>query len=342
MRSLALAVLVLVGQQGERFRLATTPSSRSTEGWWMERHEKLVERVGQGHVGMLMIGDSIVQGWEGEGREAWERHYKPRGAVNLGVGSDRTQHVLWRLDHGELEGIRPAVAVVLIGTNNLGSDTNDDIVAGVEAVVKLVRSKLPETRVLLLGLFPREARRDDPRRARIRAINARLARLDDHKSIRFLDLGPTFLNPDGSINESLLPDFLHPGSSGYRAWAEAMEPTLWDMMEGKSSPQKTQRGQRGEKSNNSNVKFYHFFLCVLCGKFFHHIAPSSANGWAGPSRLGRGMAARRAEASRRSAVVVILRLEGEPATTRQGWPIASTSWASSVTEPEGPSRPRFA
>jgi lysophospholipase L1-like esterase len=197
----------------------------------MLRHEEFLKRARQGEVDLLFLGDSITAGWDGE-RAVWDRHYGPRRAASFGIGGDRTQHVLWRIDHGELDGIKPKVVVLMIGTNNLGTDTPAEIADGITAIVRLVREKLPETKILLLGIFPRSRNPNDPARIRLQAINARVARLDDGKSVKYLDLGRHFLNEDGTLSPDIMPDYLHLSRRGYRIWADAMEPLLWEMLEG--------------------------------------------------------------------------------------------------------------
>ena len=142
---------------------AVAPEPRG-EGW-MRRHESFNERVKQGNVDLIFVGDSITQGWEGAGKEVWARYYGHRNAVNLGIGGDRTQHVLWRLDHGNVDGIQPKAAVIMIGTNNSGANRNSasEMVDGVTAVVKKLREKLPQTRLLLLDIFPRGEQFNDQR-----------------------------------------------------------------------------------------------------------------------------------------------------------------------------------
>jgi lysophospholipase L1-like esterase len=210
----------------------TEPVPRSNEGWWMKLHEQHLEAVKPGNTDLIFVGDSITQGWEGAGREVWSRYYAPRKAVNLGIGGDRTQHVLWRLDHDEVRGISPKVAVVMIGTNNVSSNSPDEIAAGIGAIVKKLRDKLPRTKVLLLGVFPRSPK-PDAARDRIRAINDQIKSLASEQGVTYLDISKTFLNPDSSISKDIMPDFLHLSPKGYRMWAEAIEPTLWEMMEGK-------------------------------------------------------------------------------------------------------------
>src|SRR2546428_11301842 len=134
---------------------AVTPAPRDAN--WMKRHESFNERVKKGNVDLLLIGDSITQGWEGSGKNVWAKFYSPRNAVNLGIGGDRTQHVLWRLDHGNVDGISPKAAVLMIGTNNSNGKDNtaEQIADGIKAIVAMLREKTPKTKVLILAIFPR-------------------------------------------------------------------------------------------------------------------------------------------------------------------------------------------
>ncbi|MCC6141961.1 MAG: acetylglucosamine-6-sulfatase [Nitrospira sp.] len=198
------------------------------DDWWRLRHEQVLSRVREGAVDLLMIGDSITQGWGGEGRRVWERYYAHRRAVNLGFNSDRTEQVLWRLQQGEINGIRPKVAVVMVGTNNSGSrnDPPEETVAGVQAIVTLLRAQLPETKILLLGIFPRGATANDALRRLNRTINDRLRGFADGRHLFYLDLGSIFLDHEGRLKRDLMPDLLHPNEQGYQAWADSMEPQL--------------------------------------------------------------------------------------------------------------------
>jgi lysophospholipase L1-like esterase len=200
------------------------------EGNWMKRHESFNERVKQGKVDLLFIGDSITQGWEGAGKDVWARHFAPRNAVNLGIGGDRTQHVLWRLEHGNVDGIAPKLAVLMIGTNNSGSNTPEQIADGVAAIVKKLREKLPETKVLVLGIFPRGADDNDPRRQTNRKANELIAKLADGRMVEYLDIGPAFLSDDGSLSKEIMPDLLHLSPKGYQIWAESIEPHVQRLM----------------------------------------------------------------------------------------------------------------
>ena len=199
-----------------------------TADWWMPQHERNLARVRQGSVDLLMIGDSITQGWSDEGRRVWERYYAHRRAVNLGFNSDRTEQVLWRLQHGEIDGLHPKAAVVMIGTNNSGTreDPPEETAAGVKAIVTLLRARLPETKILLLGIFPRGSTANDSLRRLNSTINDRLRGFADGQHIHYLDFTHLFLDRDGRLKRDLMPDLLHPNEQGYRVWAEGMEAQL--------------------------------------------------------------------------------------------------------------------
>lgn len=180
-----------------------------------------------GDYDLEFIGDSITQGWETPGRAVWQEFYGKRKAINFGVSGDQTQHVLWRFEHGQLDGIHAKVAVVMIGTNNSNKDDNTeaDILEGVTAIVNQIRSRQPETKVILMGIFPR-GNTFSVQRGKILQVNEALARLDDGKNIFYIDIGPQLIENDGSIARSMMRDYLHPAEGGYRIWAQAMEPRI--------------------------------------------------------------------------------------------------------------------
>jgi lysophospholipase L1-like esterase len=198
------------------------------DGAWMEIHNSFLVLAKKGHIDLLFLGDSITQGWREN--SVWQRFYGSRHAENFGIGGDRTQHVLWRIQNGELDGIDPKVTVLMIGTNNLSGDTPDEIAQGIKTIVAELRNRLPKTQVLLLGVFPRSPKPDSARE-QIKTINEKIARLDDGSHVRYLDIGKAFLNADGTLSPEVMPDFLHLSTKGYRIWAEAMEPTLWSMLD---------------------------------------------------------------------------------------------------------------
>jgi len=195
------------------------------------RHEQFMARIKEGPVGLLFLGDSITDGWRGGGRQTWEKLAKYQPA-NFGISGDRTEHVLWRLTHGELDGIQPKVAVVMIGTNNVGHFADERpewAAAGVKKIVETIREKLPQTKVLLLAVFPRDAK-DSPARKKVDALNEIIAKFDDGQKTRYLDINKVFLDSTGEIPREIMPDRLHPNAKGYELWYEAMRPTLEEMM----------------------------------------------------------------------------------------------------------------
>lgn len=237
----AIVALVLVSSScfaQDKSTSALSPEARHDAEWWMKLHQSFLDRAKKKDVDLLFLGDSITQGWGDNA--TWKRHYAPRNAANFGIGGDRTQHVLWRIEHGEIDGINPRVAVLMIGTNNIGSNSPEEIAEGVKAIVSRLREKLPMTKVLVLGVFPRGQDRsreylqkhestkpsDTPGK-----INEIISKLDDGKMVKYMDLSKSFLNEDGTIPKSLMPDFLHLSPAGYTHWADAIEPTLWDLMQ---------------------------------------------------------------------------------------------------------------
>lgn len=200
------------------------------EGRWMTRHELINKRVSEGPVDLVFIGDSITQGWEGSGAKVWEQFYNKRNARNLGIGGDRTQHIIWRLDNGNIKGIKPKLAVIMIGTNNSGSNTSQEIADGVAAISAQLKEKLPETKQLILAIFPRGATPDDPRRKVNEGANAQIAKLADNKTIFYLDIGPKFLEEDGTLTKKIMPDLLHLSPQGYEIWAKSIEPQVVELM----------------------------------------------------------------------------------------------------------------
>jgi lysophospholipase L1-like esterase len=200
------------------------------EGGWVKRHESFNARVAQGNVDLIFIGDSITQGWEGKGKGVWEKFYGKRNAVNLGIGGDRTQHVIWRLDNGNVKDISPKAAVIMIGTNNSGSNTPEQIAEGVSVIVKQLREKLPQTKILLLAVFPRGENKADKRRQVNEGANAIFSKLDDGEHVFYLDIGQKFLQDDGTLTREIMPDLLHLSEEGYTIWAESIEAKLAELL----------------------------------------------------------------------------------------------------------------
>ncbi|MGZ8867058.1 MAG: GDSL-type esterase/lipase family protein, partial [Thermoanaerobaculia bacterium] len=170
---------------------------------FLRAHYAFLERARDPGIGVVFLGDSITNGWSwGEHMQLWDRYFGKYDPANFGIGGDRTEHVLWRIENGELDRVRPKVVVLLIGTNNIG-DPADEIRRGVVRVAERVREKLPDSKLLVMGIFPRGADANDPKRAKIREVNRGLAKLDDGERVRFLDIGERFLAPDGSLPKEI-------------------------------------------------------------------------------------------------------------------------------------------
>ncbi len=206
-------------------------------------HDSFLARGKQGPIGVLFLGDSITQGWT-KAPHIWEHFYAKWQPANFGIGGDQTQHVIWRIENGELDGINPKVVVLMLGTNNTGSHDATEIAAADRKIVAMIRQKLPQTKVLILSVFPRGPRPNPQgataetvvadaakRMAIIKDLNTALAQLDDGQAIRYLDITAKFLGEDGKIPSIIMPDQLHPNAAGYQLWAEAMQPTLQAMMQ---------------------------------------------------------------------------------------------------------------
>lgn len=218
--------------------VVATTQDRSWPSYdWEKRHALTSAAVKKAKPQMLFIGDSITHFFGGEqfdsyamrGQQTWGEFYAPRNAGNLGFGWDKTENVLWRLEHGAIDGISPKLVVVMIGTNNTGNCSAPDIAFGIEGIVHVLHKRLPQSQILLLGIFPR-GEKPNPQREKIAEINGIISKLNGTHNVTFLDIGPKFLTPEGLITKDIMPDFLHPNEKGYRIWAEAIEPTVKQLM----------------------------------------------------------------------------------------------------------------
>jgi lysophospholipase L1-like esterase len=242
----ALAVAPIADAKS-RTPLAAEPISRMSTAWWKQRHEAKLAAINGHQFDLIWLGDSITENWEHAGPPAWEafqpvwqKYYGDRRALNLGFKGDATSHLLWRMMHGELEGVAPKVAIILIGANNMGRVhwPVADNVAGIEAVVAEARKRIPNAGLLLLGILPSD--RSDWVTQSTLAINAALAaNYGDgrRERVAYMDVGRV-LRDRGKLDRSLFLDPhltppeppLHPSPEGMRRIAEAIEPTLARMM----------------------------------------------------------------------------------------------------------------
>jgi lysophospholipase L1-like esterase len=233
------SAVLIVGPQKLPSTLVEVTQNRDWKSYdWVKRHEAILNLGRLRNPELLFVGDSITHFWGGEptdarlrGAKVWDKYYGQRKALNLGYGWDRTENVLWRLRHGEIDGLKPKVVVVMIGTNNAAINTKEEIAAGIEAICAELHMRLPETKILLLGIFPRGAKPDEPR-AKVMAVNELIAGLNGKYGVTYLDIGKVFLEADGSIAPEIMNDYLHPTAAGYERWAKAMEPTLRQLIGG--------------------------------------------------------------------------------------------------------------
>lgn len=212
--------------------VAVPQDSPRAAKWWPKRHDEKIRLAKDAQVDLVFVGDSITHSWENAGAKVWREFYQDRNAFNLGFSGDRTEHVLWRIENGALERMKPALLVLMIGTNNTGyrMDPAAYTAEGIERIVVDIRERLPETHVLVLGIFPRHMSPYNEMRRRNDQINQLISALDDGEKIHYLNIGQAFLKDDGTLRTDLMPDLLHLNSAGYRAWAEAMEPTIRSLL----------------------------------------------------------------------------------------------------------------
>ena len=210
--------------------------------WWFTRHAEKIAEIEAANdpkknkkIELLMVGDSITNNFDkgGPGEPVWAKHFAPLNALNLGFGGDRTNHVLWRLDHLPVLKAAPLAASLMIGTNNIcwGSDKPKQAADGIQAIAKKLNTMYPEMKILVLGVFPRRANLDHPHRKQIIELNSYLPDLlKDIPNVTFLDIGPKFLDEKGFLSKEMMPDTTHPSEKGHEIWAGAIVPTLKEML----------------------------------------------------------------------------------------------------------------
>lgn len=215
---------------------AITPVPQTTDAanWWQQRFVAKQQLVKAGGAPLVFLGDSITHFFEepGRGLAVWQRHFAPRHALNLGFSADRTEHLLWRITQGgELDGYSAKAIVLMIGTNNAGhrgldKESAADTIDGVRKVLAAIRQRQPKAITVLCAVFPRGEKADDPFRGRHAVVNRALKQFADGKQVIWVDFNDRFLLPNGDIDKSLMPDFLHPSEAGYEIWASAILPLI--------------------------------------------------------------------------------------------------------------------
>ncbi len=210
---------------------ALTPAPLEEEwaiDWWIPRHKEVSADETRKTADLLFLGDSITQGWETTGKVVWQEFYAETNPYNLGFSGDRTENLLWRLQNGEVEGMNPDAAVLLIGTNNTGhrQDPPECTARGIEMILNELENRLPDTQILLLAIFPRGETSGDKLRKLNREINTQIEHFSSRKLVTYVDINSVFLDENGELSVEIMPDKLHLSEAGYRLWAEAMAPHL--------------------------------------------------------------------------------------------------------------------
>jgi len=199
---------------------------------WVARVDRTLAVTKGKQFELVFDGDSITDFWQGTGKAVWAARYGALKAVDFGISADKVENLLWRLQQGEVDGMDPKLVVMMIGTNNSGRDSVDQIAEGVANVTAEYQKRCPNAEILLLGIFPRSALPTDPIRAKIAAINKKISALQGGR-VTYLDIGAKFLQPDGTLTKEIMPDFLHPSAKGYQIWADAIQAVV-DQYAGKA------------------------------------------------------------------------------------------------------------
>jgi len=208
---------------------SVTPVPRPDK-WWQERFQSNQERIQQGNVDVLFIGDSITHGWDNVGKNTWDEYYADRNVVNLGFSGDQTQHVLWRLENLKWGNVQPKLSMIMIGTNNCHHHTGEQIALGIEKIIDKLHTLFPDMKILLLAIFPRADVSQDKLNI-IAEANKRIAEIPKTKPfVHFYDIGAEFLDENGTLPKTIMPDLLHPNAKGYEIWASAVEPKIAELL----------------------------------------------------------------------------------------------------------------
>lgn len=199
-------------------------------------HEQLVAKAKTGKIDLYFLGDSITRRWGATDYPAFLSNFKSNfygwNAADFGWGADTTQNILWRITHGELDGVNPKVIVLLAGTNNVGKEAGDDakiedVTHGITAIIKLCEAKAPRATIILMGIFPRN---DGPTTDCINRINTKIEKLADTKHVRYLNINDRLADQHGKLYEGVMMDKLHPTLKGYQIWADALKPVLLELL----------------------------------------------------------------------------------------------------------------
>ncbi len=235
-RILVLSIILFWGCHGRYDRSALIPTDKLNQSWWKERHEKVLSELKK-DPGLILIGNSILHSLDEEDRGAvWSEYLNQYRAVNMGFSGDRTENVIWRLENGELEGIHPKVALLLIGTNNTDGNHYEKVTQPEELseaiwkICEIIREKLPETEILLMGILPYGYKPNY--RDHINKMTNKIIKNFPHRNphIHYVDIGSIYLDEAGKVRKDLMPDFLHPNAEGHMLMFKALTPEIKRLM----------------------------------------------------------------------------------------------------------------
>ncbi|WP_440874403.1 GDSL-type esterase/lipase family protein [Thalassotalea sp. PLHSN55] len=205
-----------------------------TKNWWLSRHQEKLEqaKAKNSQVEVVLIGDSITHGWENTGAKVFDQYFDEKKTINLGFSGDRTEHLLWRIDHGAFDHLNPKLTILMIGTNNTGHrmDPAAHVAEGINKIVSEIKTRMPESNVLLLAIFPRHISPNNEMRKRNDEINSQISSFADDERVFYLNVNALFVDEQQEILTNIMPDLLHPNEQGYQLWAQAMQPRIKQLL----------------------------------------------------------------------------------------------------------------
>ncbi len=232
-----ISLFLNVGCSSLQTNSAIKPTSKLQRNWWKERHEAIINKE-NANPQLILIGNSILNQLDKDNRKAVRAKYLDKyNTINMGFSGDRTENVIWRLQNGELESINPKVALVLIGTNNTDGNNYttinypNELEEATWKICKIIREKLPNTEILLLGILPFGRNIPNFRNS----INLETSKLisefpNRDKHIHYVNIDDIFLNKDGKIIKKIMPDYLHPNAEGHMLMFKRLEDEIKELI----------------------------------------------------------------------------------------------------------------
>lgn len=227
---LLLTMLIMVGAV-KASELSTKPSPKVNE-----RIEQRFAAAQSSDFPYVFMGDSITHFWESTGKQVYDKYFGDKKILNIATSGDRTENTVWVIDNVNWKKVNAKVAMLMIGTNNTGhrgidQETPEDTYEGIKVILDNMKEKTPDTKILLLAIFPCGADNTAPARMRNDKVNAMIAKLADNQRVFFLDINPKLLEADGkTLSTEIMPDLLHPNAKGYEIWAMAVKDKLEELV----------------------------------------------------------------------------------------------------------------